>query len=219
MSKLSLTKPTLVMLYGFPGAGKTYFARQLAETVGAANISSDRLRYELFEKPQYTKQENDIVEHLMEYMSEEFLKAGVSVVYDSNAMRGSQRRKLRELARKVHAEQVLIWTQTDQATSFARLGVRDRRKSDDKYAAPYDRSGFEAYIGHMQNPYNEDYIVISGKHTFSTQLSAVVKKFYDMGLIDAESATNKVIKPGLVNLIPNPLAGRVDLSRRNIAIR
>lgn len=219
MSKLSLTKPTLVMLYGFPGAGKTYFARQLAESVGAAHISSDRLRYELFEKPQYTKQENDIVEHLMEYMSEEFLKAGVGVVYDSNAMRGSQRRKLRELARKSHAEQVLIWTQTDQATSFARLSVRDRRKSDDKYAAPYDKSGFEEYIGHMQNPFNEDYVVISGKHTYSTQLSAVVKKFYDMGLIDAQSATSKVIKPGLVNLIPNPLAGRVDLSRRNIAIR
>jgi len=207
------------MLYGFPGAGKTYFARQLADSIGAAHISSDRIRSELFEKPHYDKQENDIVDRLMEYMVEEFLKAGVGVVYDSNAMRLAQRRNLRDLARRSHAEQLLVWVQTDQATSFARLSARDRRKSDDKYAAPYDKSGFEAYIAQMQNPYNEEYVVISGKHTFNTQSSAIVKKFYDTGLIDAESATSKVIKPGLVNLIPNPAAGRVDLSRRNIRIR
>lgn len=219
MNKISLNKPTLVMLYGFPGSGKTYFARQLADHISAAHISADKFRFELFERPKYDKQENDIISHLMEYMAEEFLKAGVSVVYDSNAMRLSERRLLRDLARRCHGEQVLIWTQTDQATSFARLSVRDRRKSDDKYAVAYTKAEFESYIGHMQNPQDEDYVVISGKHTFSTQLSAVIKKFYNLGLISADSATNTVIKPGLVNLIPNPSQGRVDLSRRNIAIR
>lgn len=219
MSKLRLNKPTLVMLYGFPGAGKTYFARQLADNISAAHISSDRLRFELFDNPRYDKKEADVIGHLMEYMAEEFLKAGVNVVFDSNAIRVSDRRQLRELARRLRSEQVLVWTQTDQATSYARLEVRDRRKSDDKYAAPYTKSEFESYIGHMQNPQNEDYVVISGKHTFTTQLSAVVKKFYDLSLIDSQTATSNVIKPGLVNLIPNPTQGRVDLSRRNIAIR
>ena len=71
----------------------------------------------------------------------------------------------------------------------------------------------------MQNPRNEDYLVVSGKHTFNTQRSAVVKRLYEIGLISVDSANARIIKPGLVNLVPNPTAGRVDISRRNIVIR
>jgi hypothetical protein len=72
----------------------------------------------------------------------------------------------------------------------------------------------------MQNPKNEEYIVVSGKHTFNTQRSAVVKKLYEIGAIAIEEANSGVVKPGLVNLIPNQLrGGRVDNSRRNILIR
>lgn len=209
------------MLYGFPGAGKTHFARQLCDQISAAHVQSDRIRNELFEQPRYDKRENEIVSHLMDYMTEEFLNAGVSVVYDTNAMRLSQRRNLRELARKTKAGQVLIWLQIDTETALQRVLKRDRRKADDKYAAPYIKETFENYISGMQNPATtEDYVVISGKHTFNTQRNAVLKRFYETGIISAETVTSHVVKPELVNLIPsNPAAGRVDMSRRNIIIR
>jgi len=44
MAKLIPTKPLLILLYGFPGAGKTHFARQLSETIHAAHVQSDRIR-------------------------------------------------------------------------------------------------------------------------------------------------------------------------------
>ncbi len=207
------------MLYGFPGAGKTHFARQLAENLAAAHVHGDRIRYELFDKPRRDKQEDDIVDHLMRYMSEEFLNAGISVIYDTNAMRLTQRRELRDMARKQHGTHMLIWLQTDTDSAMARLNNRDHRKSDDKYSVAYSSDSFDKYAQSMQNPKDEDYMVISGKHTFKTQKSAVIKKLYDLGLIDADSASNRVIKPGLVNLVPNAAAGRVDLSRRNILIR
>lgn len=207
------------MLYGFPGAGKTHFARQLTETVSAAHIQGDRIRAQLFEQPRYDKQENEIVSHLMEYMAEEFLNAGVSVVFDANALRLVQRRSLRDIARRAKAEHLLIWLQIDQESAYGRVSRRDRRRADDKYAAPYDQKSFQAYIAAMQNPQNEEYVVISGKHTFNTQRSAVVKRLYELGLITADSASTNVVKPGLVNLIPNPAAGRVDMTRRNIVIR
>lgn len=209
------------MLYGFPGAGKTHFARQLCEQISAAHVQSDRIRSELFEQPRYDKRENEIVAHLMDYMTEEFLSAGLSVVYDTNAMRLSQRRNLRDLARKAKATHVLIWLQIDTDTALQRLLKRDRRKADDKYATPFNKDSFETYIGGMQNPAaTEDYVVISGKHTFNTQRNAVLKRFYETGIISAETVTSHVVKPELVNLIPsNPAAGRVDMSRRNIIIR
>jgi hypothetical protein len=83
-----------------------------------------------------------------------------------------------------------------------------------------DRNDFEKQLSGMQNPQNtEDYLVISGKHTFATQKNTIVSRLYRLGLISTDVVQHSVAKPGLVNLVPNPHAGRVDLSRRNIVIR
>lgn len=216
-SKLKPTKPVLVLLYGFPGAGKSHFARNISEHLECAVVNGDRIRYELFDRPQYDKQENDIVKHLMGYMSEEFLNAGVSVVYDMNAMRRAQRHELREMARKKHAKTILVWFQLDADTAYGRLGNRDRRTADDKYAMDYTQSEFREFVSHMQHPSpTEDYVVVSGKHTFGSQKTAFFKKLIEMGLVDSTSGQSKVAKPGLINLVPH---NRVDMTRRNINIR
>lgn len=219
-SKITLAKPVLICFYGFPGAGKSYVGRNLAESIQLANVSGDRIRNELFENPRYDAQENAIIAHLMNYMADEFLSAGVSVVYDANAMRLGQRRALRDLARRHKAEHLLVWLQIDPESAFARTQSRDRRTSDDKYAQALDQPAFDKQLSGMQNPQaSEDYLVISGKHTFATQKNAIVSRLYHMGLLSSDAVQHSVTKPGLVNLIPNPQAGRVDLSRRNIVIR
>jgi len=208
------------MLYGFPGEGKTYFARQLCDHLQAAHVQGDRIRAELFEQPRYDNQENAIIAQLTSYMTGEFLSAGISVVYDMNAMRSAQRHAMRDMARRLGAEPLVVWFQIDLESSFARSMKRDRRKADDKYAVPMDRSTFDNIVGHMQNPAStEEYIVVSGKHLFSTQLSATMKRLRELNLIGQDDAVHKVVKPGMVNLVPNPAVGRVDLTRRNIVIR
>lgn len=220
MAKVVPAKPFLLMLYGFPGAGKTYFARQLSESMQAAHVQADRIRAELFDHPRYDQEENNVVAQLMNYMASEFLNAGISVVYDTNAYRAAQRHALRDMARKAHAQPLLVWLQIDAESAFARGTKRDRRRADDKYAAALDRDTFNAAIGHMQNPTNaEDYVVISGKHAFNTQYSAVSKKLREVGVLSINDAQSGIAKPELVNLIPNPAAGRVDMARRNIVIR
>lgn len=223
MSKVHTNKPVLIMLYGFPGAGKTHFSRNMSEHLDSAHVHSDRIRHELFEEPRYDEQENGIVKHLMNYMAEEFLNAGVSVIFDTNMMRKSERHQMREMARKKGAKTLLIWFQVDADTAFKRLNKRDRRTADDKYAAEYTQGDFRKYASRMQHPEpTEDYVVISGKHTFASQRNAVFKKLIEQGYVSSVDGQSKVAKPGMVNLIPKSYSqsqGRVDLSRRNINIR
>ena len=219
MGKTTTSRPVLVMLYGFPGAGKTHFARELCEVINAAHVHGDRIRSEIFQTPRRDKQEDQIIDHLMGYMTGEFLNAGISVVYDTNATRVNERRILREIARKSKAEPVLVWLQIDPDSAMARLSIRDRRKADDKYSVDYTRDLFIEIAKRMQNPSEgEEPVVISGKHTFNTQKSAIMKRLYELGVLKMESVSANVTKPGLVNLIPNINAGRVDMSRRNISI-
>lgn len=219
MAKIYPTKPFLLLFYGYPGAGKTYVARQFCENVQAAHLQADRIRGDLFASPRYDAQENKIVAQLMDYMAEEFLSAGLSVAYDMNALRLRQRRALYSLAYKYRAQPLLLWLQMDQDTAFTRNKKRDRRRADDKYAAQLDRTSYEEIIGQMQNPIaSEDYAVISGKHLFSMQQSSIISKLREAGVLATEDSNSRVIKPGLVNLVPKG-QGRFDATRRNISIR
>ncbi|MCA9332871.1 hypothetical protein KDA00_03280, partial [Candidatus Saccharibacteria bacterium] len=86
-------------------------------------------------------------------------------------------------------------------------------------AMSINKTQFNDRLSRMQNPTpSEDYVVISGKHNFQTQRNAVIKKLFDSGVISSENAKEGLVKPELVNLIPNILAGRVDRNRRNISI-
>lgn len=214
-------KPILLMLYGFPGAGKTYFARQFCEAVQAAHLEQDRVRKELFERPTFSKHENAALNRIMEFMTAEFLGAGISVVLDMNAMRTAQRHALRELARNTKATPLVVWFQVDADTAFVRNQKRDRRKADDRYAVGYGVEPFKQLAAYMQHPLpTEDFVVVSGKHHFAGQLSSVAKKLADMRIISASVASHRMIKPELVNLVPHQQdANAQGHTRRNIILR
>lgn len=220
-AKIVPSKPVLIMLYGFPGSGKTYFARQFAEHFQAAHLEQDRIRAELFERPTFSKQENSALGRITEFMVNEFLTAGISVILDMNAMRVSQRRAYREIARLAQAKALVVWFQVDADTAFARNAQRDRRKADDRYAVGYNVDMFKQLAAYMQHPEpTEDFVVTSGKHSFPGQMSSVMKKLSDMDVLKMSAASHQMVRPELVNLVPvrpTPSAGKPH--RRNIVLR
>ena len=88
------------------------------------------------------------------------------------------------------------------------------------YAQQMTPQVFKQLLGGMQNPdAAEQFLVLSGKHVFGTQKNTVLRYLLEKRLLSLETNGQSLSKPGLVNLIPNPAAGRVDMSRRNINIR
>ncbi len=213
-TKFTSSKPFVVMMYGFPGAGKTALARQLSEELGLLHLQEDKVRQELFgaaDSPGASRGARKV----MNYMTREYLKNGLSVAYDASVVRANERKAVRELAYEAKAKPLLIWLQVDPETTFARTNKRDKRKADDKYAYEYSEDIYREILDYMQNPNNEEYIVVSGKHTFVSQRSTIVKKLYDLGVITPEVAAHNVVKPELMNLIPQ----RGQMHNRNISIR
>ena len=208
----------MIALYGYPGSGKSYLARNLEDVLQIARVSADRIRHELFRRPRYDAQETAIVGHLMNYVTDEFLRARVSVVYDINAMRIAQRRRLQEIAKAHKAEYLLVWLQIDTENAFLRTQRRDRRTQDDKYSEAQTKATFDRQMAAMQNPQGEEYLVISGKHSFITQKNAILTRLYNLGLVNVGDVQTHIAKPELINLVPNPYIAQIDPSRRNINI-
>lgn len=219
-SKPQAKKPFILILYGYPGSGKTTFARQFADEVEkTVHIDIDKVRVELGEQLKRRNIDEAFVGPMVEYLTREFLSNGFNIVLDVPVFKKSDRRQIRSLALDTKAKLVMAWLQIDAESAFERIRKRDRRKISDRYANDYNQTEFDALINSSQNPTDEDYVVISGKHTFNTQKLAVFKKLQQLGILSYEQTVNKKIKPELVNLIPPVLRGHDDLKRRDISIR
>lgn len=220
-SKMTTKKPFILILYGYPGSGKSTFARLLANEIqNTVHINSDKVRAELdLELRKKNINDTDLYDTLVEYMAKQFLSSGISVILDVPITKKSVRRKIRLMAKDANVKLAMAWLQIDSDSAFDRLKKRDKRKTNDKYSRNYTRGEFESVIGSSQNPTEEDYVVISGKHTFNTQKAAVVNKLETMGVLSYEQSVQKKIKPELVNLIPQSFRGKDGLRRRDISIR
>jgi predicted kinase len=51
----------VVIVFGLPGSGKSYFASKLAKKIKADYVNSDRLRKEMFKKRTYSEEEKEAV--------------------------------------------------------------------------------------------------------------------------------------------------------------
>jgi len=107
-------KPTLFLLLGYPGSGKSTVSRQLAAARGMVRINSDELRDYMYghsaevHDPKY----NPPVFGALDYVTDRLLAAGQSVLYDANNNRRRERIKHEKLAAQHSARMVVLWVNT-----------------------------------------------------------------------------------------------------------
>lgn len=198
MKSLSLSKPHLLVMVGVPGAGKSSFAEHFAETFTAPIVNWDTIRAELFNEPTYSKDEQVIIGRVADYMLDELLKTQRTIVYEGAADARSERQALAKRARAAGYEVLFVWVQTDSATAQQRA----TKKKRDSVSMTAEQ--FEAATKRFTQPnHTEPLVVISGKHTYASQLKIVLKR-----LVEPRAGLSAPVAPQ-----PRPATGR------NIIIR
>lgn len=172
-------KPLVIMFIGMPGSGKTYFATRLAAALPAVTLNSDALRLAMFGSHHRIEELRasdkrrlyDDVFGAMEYAARQTLKAGMSVVYDAQMVRRSDRRGIEQLAAECGALPVLVWIRTSKETAYERGISRDDRADSHRYDEALMRKLVDLFDKRTELPgSDENLIKISGEVPFDEQL-------------------------------------------------
>lgn len=178
MKSLSLSRPLVIIVIGLPGAGKSFFARQFAGTFHAPIISHDYLRYQMFPDPAFSQDEEMLVSQIAGNELTELLKTQRSIIVDGGNNEVGDRQTIGLLAKKSGYGTLLVWVQTDEPTCKKRATKRSVKRDGDALNASMPSDTFDTVKQNLTPPVKgEDFVVISGKHTYATQAKVVLRRF------------------------------------------
>ena len=158
-----MSKPTLYLMVGYPGAGKTTAARLIAEVTGAEHLWADHERRQRHGEPTYSHAENLALYKELNDVAATKLAQGKSVVYDTNFNFFKDREKLRQIAQQAGAETKLVWVTTDKQTAKGRA-TTNAHKQETRVLGNMPVEHFERMSRNLEEPASsEQPIKIEGR--------------------------------------------------------
>lgn len=106
---MAAMKALLFYTIGYPGAGKTTFARQLSRWFNGVHLQADKIGMRLFVVPTFSEAERQTVYQHMDYQATGALSAGHIVLYDGTLNTREQREHLRQLAAQCGTQAIGLW--------------------------------------------------------------------------------------------------------------
>lgn len=115
----------LVTLCGLPGVGKSTVANCVTSRLDAVRLRTDVVRKDLFDDPEYTAQETDVVYRELGDRAGDRLASGGSVVLDATFARADHRQLARALADRHGVRFRLVRVVCDPSVVERRIATRD----------------------------------------------------------------------------------------------
>ncbi|HKU18090.1 MAG TPA: ATP-binding protein [Candidatus Saccharimonadales bacterium] len=169
-------QPTLFLLVGYPGAGKTTASRYIHELTGAVHLWADHERNTRFANPTHDHDENLKLYAQLNKEAEELLLAGKSVIFDTNFNFYKDRKKLKIIAAKAGARAVVVWMTTPKGLARIRATVHAHDQSTRIWGnMPLAR--FERISHNLQAPTADEHpITLDGTHLTPDMVARALRK-------------------------------------------
>lgn len=161
-----MANPTLYLMLGYPGAGKTTVSEMISEVTGALHLNSDQFRLNMFKKPlDISETEHENMYRMLDHMTEQALRSGKSVIYDANLNRYEHRQEKYDICKRTGATPKLIWVRTDPEEARKRATVEASRHLQHRPFGNMEPKTFERLISQLEPPKSsEPLITINGDH-------------------------------------------------------
>jgi predicted kinase len=131
-------QPSFIIVSGLPGTGKSYFCRRLAERLPFLVLESDSLRKSLFPSPTYSASESSHLFRVINYLIEELLRRGISLILDATNLSERHRERLYSIAERLNVRLLLVRVEAPPALVRERLmGRAEGRETEDKSDADW----------------------------------------------------------------------------------
>lgn len=152
-----MKKPTLHLMVGLPGSGKTTRAKELEIEYNALRLTPDEWHMELFghdmDHPDHDAR-HDRVEALMRRQADALLRHGVSVILDFGFWGRSERDALRGHARELGAEFEMHYLDTPLETIYERIEARNASGREDIFRIT--RADMETWLAWWEPPADDE---------------------------------------------------------------
>lgn len=152
-------RPTLFMMVGYPGSGKTTTSRIIHELTGAEHLWADQERGKMFTEPTHSKHESRVLYDTLNARVDKLLGEGKSVIFDTNFNFYKDRQLMREIAVRHGAEARLVWVKTDVNLARERAThIQHSYQNGYTVSMPIDQ--FDRMAGNLQPPENDEHPTI-----------------------------------------------------------
>jgi predicted kinase len=146
-----MKRPTLYLMVGYPGSGKTTTSHIIHDLTGAEHIWADHERHDMFPNPTHDKDESHKLYKVLNQRADELLSKGRSVIFDTNFNFRRDRDHLRAIARRNGALTKLIWIRIAKEVALERT-QSDHHATRNKYDDIMPVESFERMTSHLEPP-------------------------------------------------------------------
>lgn len=147
--------PTLHLMVGLPGAGKTTLAKQLEQDLPALRLTPDEWQIPLFGQDFLSDEaahnrRHDLIENLLWGIAARALQLGVNVILDFGFWAKVERDDYRARAAKLGAGCQIHFVDVTEQELVARLAQRNAAQPDNAYIIPHDK--IKEWLALFQKP-------------------------------------------------------------------
>lgn len=73
----------IILICGYPGVGKTTLANELGPLINAVILSTDKIRKELIDKPNYSEEEKKLIYNILLLIAKYLHNSGINCILDA----------------------------------------------------------------------------------------------------------------------------------------
>ncbi len=157
-----MTRPTLYLMLGYPGAGKTTAAKIISELTGAVHLWADHERRARYGTPTYEHEENLHLYGILNEETAQLLHSGQSVIFDTGFNFYRDRQHLRRIAKQAGARTLVVWVTTHRQVAKNRATTNAHLQAT-RVLGNFSEKDFERISDNLEPPHeDENHIKLDG---------------------------------------------------------